>query len=115
MAFPQPGISVLFSIITIGIGIVAIKVLVEDCKNNSRRNLMRKVDAIISNKLDQVTRRSAQLARAQRVGQVSNGQVDLRDRVIDGHHILCKLTQQEQQLFKRRETTSSALITQRTF
>jgi hypothetical protein len=106
--------SLLFFMIAGGAVIGSIAALVNKNKNTERQTLMLRVNDLVNGKLDQLTRRHAQLVRPDAYGRLHTERWAKEVDYFIDNHLICKLTQQEQQVFQHERADMVVLITQRT-
>jgi restriction system protein len=94
---------------------VVVAVLRANVRTSSGENLMRTVEPLIDEKLDQLTRRRAQLLRRDAYGRVVlDAWIKEVDYFIDSH-IRTRLAHHDQQLLQAQREQVALLITRRTY
>lgn len=102
-------------VLIIGPLIAVAKAIKNSSRNNARQALMMNVNEIVSAKLDQLTRRRAQLVQPDSYGRLRTDRwLKEIDYFID-NHLVCKLSQRDQIFLQRERSEVVSLITQRTF
>jgi hypothetical protein len=106
--------SLLFVVIAAGAAIGTVIALANKSRNIERQALMLRVNDLVSGKLDQLTRRRAQLVRPDAYGTLHMERWAKEVEYFIDNHLVFKLTQQEQQLFQHERAGIASLITERT-
>jgi hypothetical protein len=107
--------SLLFIAITIGGAVVIFKALARYSRHRAQQVLMLKVNDIVGRKLEQLTRRCAQLAQPDAFGKPRMDKWTKEIHYFVQNHIACQLNMQEQELLSAAREEVVQLITERTY